>query len=246
MTIKLQLKSAARCAGCHALWLALALALIACVALPTTRDAIGWRIDKWFGGNRAPQLRFEQALDTLHRRTSSTIPIGSVVVLGDSHMHGAVLPVAPLVTANFSIGGVTAQRMATLATRYDAAQTASAVVFLIGHNDLNEGGTPADIARAYGKLLSLTNRVPLKVCIGLLPVNSRLASTKAARLASNVEIRTACERSNAIYVSTDEALADSSGFLRREFDSGDGVHLSAAGYSALMPLIANACCIRSH
>jgi lysophospholipase L1-like esterase len=240
----LQFKSTAKCAGCHALWLAFALALIACFVHPGTRDAIGWRIDKWLGGNRAPQLRFEQTLDSLHRRTSSTIPIGSVVVLGDSHMHGAVLPISPRVTANFSIGGVTAQRMAMLASRYDAVQTASAVVFMIGHNDLNEGGTPTDIVRAYGQLLRLTHRVPHRVCIGLLPVNSRLSSKKSARIASNAEIRAACEQSNAIYVSADHVLADASGSLRPEFDSGDGVHLSAQGYSVLMPLIANACCNR--
>lgn len=242
----LEFKTRDRCVGCQLISLALGLALVTCFLVPSTRDAIGWRVDKWLGGNRAPQLRFEQALSTLHRRTSSTIPIGSVVVLGDSHMHGAILPIAPQVTANFSIGGVTAQRMAMLATRYEALQTASAVVFLIGHNDLNEGGSPSEVARAYEQLLTIAARVPRRVCIGLLPVSTSLAPTKATRLASNVEIRTACVRSNAIYVSTDEALADSSGFLRREFDSGDGVHLSAAGYSALMPLIANACCIRSH
>ena len=237
-------KTRNRCVGCQLISLVLGLALVTCFLVPGTRDAIGWRIDTWLGGNRAPQLRFEQALSTLHRRTSSTIPTGSVVVLGDSHMHGAVLPITPQVTANFSIGGVTAQRMAMLATRYEALQTASAVVFLIGHNDLNEGGSPGDIARAYEQLLTITARVPRRVCIGLLPVSARRAPTNAARVASNTEIRAACEQSNAIYVSAAHVLADASGSLRPEFDSGDGVHLSAQGYSALMLLIANACCNR--
>lgn len=134
---------------------------------------------------------------------------------------------------------------APLVERFDrdvlARRGAGTVVLLSGTNDLSMGISAPRLQREYQALIARARAKRLRVVLLTIPpARKRSSSAVAARRAVNRWIRT----SGAADVVVDAAvvLGDPSGAerLAPAYDSGDGLHLSAAGQRALGEAVADA------
>ncbi len=186
-------------------------------------------------GNNGRPPHYENSV-AFHERALGHAADGFVAVLGDSHVQGLAVSRLGGNVVNLGIGGDTTEGVRARIGRYPDLRRAGLVVLAVGLNDLRHA-QPEEVADSYGALLTdLLQAVPgrLILCSAVLPVSGEAAgrSNYAPRIrALNLAIEEQCQRdSRAHFISAFDRLSDERGELRSEFDLGDGVHLSTAGY----------------
>jgi beta-glucosidase len=125
-----------------------------------------------------------------------------------------------------------------------AGRAPSLVILLIGGDDPVPGGKPRSpelIAEGIrANLLHLRRRLPATpiLLLGLLPRGASPASEQRRRIVAVNRLISGCaDRRSVFYADIGGALLDAQGMLTAEV-SPDGLHLGAAGYARLAPLLA--------
>ncbi|HXA69202.1 MAG TPA: GDSL-type esterase/lipase family protein [Stellaceae bacterium] len=165
----------------------------------------------------------------------SAAPEGAVVLLGDSILEGLDATAVASGALNFGIGGDTSGGLLSRIGGYTSLAKAHAVFLEIGINDLLHV-TGDDVVANYRRILAALPTQPRLYLIGILPIDDGAFAAAYGKLASNAEIarvnaaiRELCRgRANCIPLQPFGA-----GSLPAGYHSGDGLHLSEAGYRVL-------------
>ncbi len=171
---------------------------------------------------------------------------GATVFLGDSQMVGlATSNLAPK-PENFGIAGDTIDGLLLRLPRYRLTGARLIVVEIGVNNYVTDGFS--GFSPKYRRALGMLPRHTPVISVGIFPVKRGVTTrlglpvgmTQAIRQA-NREIADACRQyPNCRFLDVSAALSDADGYLQTRYDSGDGLHLSTAGYAvwekALKPL----------
>ncbi|RQO61819.1 hypothetical protein DBR47_06735 [Paucibacter sp. KBW04] len=218
----------------------LAWGLLQPVEFQGLQDRLRWRLNAVWPQPDPGQLRYEAMLTSLQLRGEASLPAGSVLLFGDSHLQSLpALPCRGAAWANFAIAGEPAQRLVPRLAHYASLKQAGLVILLSGTNDLAQGASPEQAAASMAQVLSQFPAARPLLLLALPPPAQANAlaqrqSTLNQGLAELCAQRAACQ-----FLPLSE-LADGQGLLRPQFTAGDGVHLSAAGYQRLSQIIAAA------
>lgn len=182
---------------------------------------------------------FQAALRQEAESPANSVP-APIVFLGDSitanlhpelHIRGAV---------NYGVPGDTTPGVLYRMRRLAAVRTADVIVIQGGINDLGFG---VEFDRGtVENFRTMIAEVPAKVrliVIGLIPVDERanreLAGYNARRRAINLSLASSCLNRPRCRFLDGSDLADDTGNLSLRFrNQGDGIHLNAAGYAAML------------
>jgi lysophospholipase L1-like esterase len=167
-----------------------------------------------------------------------------VVLFGDSQI--AYSRFEDLGYANYGIGGEIAEGLASRIPAYDLSR-ARTIVIEVGINNWWHGGFDG-FRQAYVDILAGLPRGARVIAIGILPLNSKagryfpLEGSQATIRQANADIASVCRlRPGCEFLELSGALGGPAG-LRPQYDNGDGLHLSPAGYAVLLeklrPLLA--------
>jgi lysophospholipase L1-like esterase len=202
----------------------LAIAAAARLARRVLRDRL-WRLNNPY---------FVAAVREQSRRSEQIA--GAVACFGDSQMVGFAVSGLGAPAENFSVSGDTVEGLISRLPAYRLG-AASRLVIQIGINNWPHDRFAA-IGRKYRRLLALVPAETPVVVLSIMPVGRRAAQffgahgLNAALVAANAEIRAACEaRPDCVFIDLTPTLADARGDLRARYDSGDGLHVSAAAYA---------------
>lgn len=177
----------------------------------------------------------------IHRRIDEQLPPGVVLFIGDSLILGLEVGGFSRRAANYGIGFDTTAGVLHRLDFYRSTRTASAVVLLIGTNDLMYRDVAA-IGQNHQIILSRLSGVRRIVAIGLLPVDERIwgEQRNTTHRTINQAMSRMCEaQSNCRYVDAWPMLTEGGGLLS-SYHSGDGLHLNRAAYERLTSAIAPA------
>lgn len=172
-----------------------------------------------------PDHPFIATMRQLHARLDATVAPGAVVFLGDSNTQSMpVWEVSPR-AVNYGIGWQRSDQLAASMSVYRSLRHASAVVVMIGTNDLQAGALPQ-----YARVLRSVPNKPRILLVIPPPLRGvdMAATAQAARAACGSDAR-------CVLVDGYSALAG-----RADAILPDGVHLSAGGYAVLVSLIRQA------
>ena len=204
-------------------------AIVAALAAGLLAGAIGYRTIQ----PKPPQppvigpgsISYEMTAAAQARR--SQMLVGALLVFGDSLTVGLATSLVAPDAENF---GINSDTIAGLTARLPLYRLAGqrGVVLAIGLNDF--APAPAGWRAAYARLLAaIPPTIPVTAVSitptarGSLPANSDIDR-------ANGQIRLACaDRPGCRFLDLNSHLKDRSGFLDRQFDAGDGIHLSPAG-----------------
>lgn len=218
----------------------LAWALLRPLEFQGLQDRLRWRLNAVWPQPDPGQLRYEAMLTTLQLRGEASLPAGSVLLFGDSHLQSLpALPCRGAAWANFAIAGEPAQRLAPRLASYASLKQAGLVILLSGTNDLAQGATPEQAAASMAQVLS---QLPAASPVLLLALPPPAQANALAQRQSdlNQQLATLCAQRAACKFLPLGELADGQGLLQPRFAAGDGVHLSAAGYQRLSQIISAA------
>ena len=215
------------------LWRAMIVALVLVVALISYKAAM--LISRPRGGD---YLRGQWNYTDQVRRQALASRTGqqTVVMFGDSQI--ADSGAERLGFANYGIGGETAEGLASRIPAYDLSR-ARTVVIEVGINDWMHGGF-GGFAPAYIDILNEVPRGARIIAVAIFPFGAKAAryfplrgAADAVRSA-NADIALACSRrANCRFLDLAAALGGPDG-LKPQYDGGDGLHLSAAGYALFL------------
>lgn len=207
-------------------------------ALWTHKRGLLARLGLPLPGRTAYVSDFDERMRLVHARMDPSVPPGRVVLLGDSMAQSLIVQDVVPGAINYGVGGGTARALLGRLPVYRSLATASAVIVQVGINDLYDRSVAEAAAAVEDVVRALPPSAgPRSVYVhALFPLGRGFAPATAGRpspasvRAVNEELRAFC-RSACTFIDVDD-LADRDGFLRREFDAGDGQHLNAAGYAA--------------
>ncbi|MHA1905572.1 MAG: SGNH/GDSL hydrolase family protein [Candidatus Thorarchaeota archaeon] len=108
-------------------------------------------------------------------------------------------------------------------------------VMLGGTNDIGWGRDPDDIIMHLSKLWNIASENGVRVVVCTIPpIGLIYPPVQKSQSILNNLISIECNASrNLVQVDLFNALSDSEGFLKSEYDSGDGLHFSVAGYQQM-------------
>ncbi|WP_159931143.1 GDSL-type esterase/lipase family protein [Oceanicoccus sp. KOV_DT_Chl] len=178
-----------------------------------------------------------------HKRMDGSIPAGATLFIGDSVTQGLATSAIADVSVNFGIGSDTTLGVIKRLPFYKSIDRAKAVVIAIGVNDLKYRDNNS-IVQNYQKILNyLPVDMPVVVS-AILPVDERVESmplTNERIIKLNAAIKALARNyKNVVFVDARDLLQGDAGSLKKAFHTGDGVHLSAAGYQVWISLLRNA------
>lgn len=176
------------------------------------------------------------------------LPIGpgDIVFVGNSITDGAELQEL-FGMPNIKNRGITSDVISGVDKRIEKTlENHPAKVFLlIGANDISHNLTAAQIADRYEALVRKMKKLSPRTRFylqGIMPINNdfkrykTMVGKEPVIPALNAKIKDIAGRYGCTYVSTTEALQDSSGKLKRAY-TNDGLHLTGAGYKAWAELL---------
>lgn len=181
---------------------------------------------------------------TYHQRMDDNVPGGAVIFIGDSITQGlAVAAVTPL-AVNYGIGKDTTVGVLDRIPVYRSLARAEAIVLAIGVNDLRQRGNAEIVANFDSILEHLPSEVPV-IISAILPVDLRVwpEPDHNQRIQQiNHELELLCStHPTSLFVDSRTRLIDAEQIDTGQVDSaqnlaanhhiGDGIHLSAAGYT---------------
>lgn len=172
-----------------------------------------------------------------HARMDRSLPPGSVLFIGDSHIQSLAVSAVCSNSANFGIGGDSTDGILARVATYESLGRAAGIILLVGFNDLAISDNRSILSRYELILATLPSEIPVLVC-GLFPVSNKHSDAENlnGRIANmNRELSLICERSRhwryagPRELGIGEATAPEDDNYER-----DGIHLSRKGYSKLI------------
>jgi lysophospholipase L1-like esterase len=186
----------------------------------------------------APRSSFYQERLADHLLGDGAVPQGAVIFIGDSQIQSLDVEGVARGAVNFGIGGDTTAGVLQRLPLYASLGRARAVVLEIGTNDLAVTTAPQEIVANYQRILSSIPREAAVVVNAVLPVSAGKSGESGSPVSRNRAIgeinrglaAICATRAGCAFIDPGPALADPSGDLAAEYDLGDGLHLSRAGY----------------
>ena len=175
-----------------------------------------------------------KTLLTFQLRSDALLPNDSVIFIGDSITQGLCVSCVAKGSANYGIGGDTTLGVLKRIAKYHSIKNSKAVVLAIGLNDLDK----RDDEEILGNFKEIIHMIPLRIPMivsGVLPVDESFTLSPARKnnriRELNNKIMLLCRKyKNSIFFNSTSNLVDRAGNLKRQFHTGDGVHLSTDGY----------------
>lgn len=171
----------------------------------------------------------------LHQRMDGSVPVGSVLFVGDSMVEALVTSAVIDPSVNYGVGGDTTEGVLNRLSLYQSMNEARAVVLVVGINDLKLGVPHSETLANFRSILDSAS-ARTQVLVGALhPVDEtvikhRIANREIVRL--NAELAKLTDiHENTEFVDSSALLTDSDGQLMSQYHVGDGLHLSSQGYS---------------
>jgi lysophospholipase L1-like esterase len=187
---------------------------------------------RWGRPDYNKQWFYDQTVN-FHKRIDACTPDGAVIFIGDSFIQGMCVTGVVSGGINYGIGGDTAAGVLARIPIYKSIPRVRAVVLAVGDNDLRRGYNESVIVANCQKILTgIPTNVPVLFC-SLTPCGEQLDGEQInKRITSlNHHLTEVCsERRNCHYIELGSGLANDGGYLRPQFDDGDGVHLNGEGY----------------
>ncbi len=187
--------------------------------------------DRWFEKPGAGSYQKNRRAFTA--RLAGQAEPGRIWFIGHSHIEGLDVAQVDPRGLNLGIGG---ERLAHTRARladYHAIGTAAAVVFAIGANDLPD----TEINQMHKQAQAVLDAVPADIPVVwslVMPVDATMTQwMPAAKIAAtNASWSALCASRPRCRISdATSLLADSNGYLRSQYQIGDGEHLSSDGYA---------------
>jgi lysophospholipase L1-like esterase len=171
----------------------------------------------------------------VHQRMDAVVPDGAVIFLGDSITQSlATAAVTPL-SVNYAIGGQRSDELLESMRQYSAISRSSAVVIMIGTNDILEDKAVDFEARYREILTSVPAGIP--VYFNSIPPIAWNEKSGSAVDEANRASRAACANDNrCIYVDVWAGLT-AAGTPLDGMLQPDGVHLRPAAYARWIDLL---------
>lgn len=161
------------------------------------------------------------------------LPDGATVFFGDSITEALYAPGVVPGAVNYGIGGNTTANLLARLPGYRSLPRARRVVVAIGINDVMRGSAAADVVAGVARVMDAVPQGPDIAIVGLLPINEAKRGEGRMRTVGEVNrglraLAAECGRCRFV----DPSGMALGGELAPAFDSGDGLHLSPAGYAA--------------
>jgi lysophospholipase L1-like esterase len=218
------------------LWAALALAMFAALAGQQVTQRY-WRMPHDWTMYQLGLPVFSRAItDDIAALVRAERDAGVVtdVWLGDSLVEELDCRQVKPSCLNLSVAGDSVFGVLHRVDQHRSLAGADTVYIAVGHNDLGRTHNIAYIASMYEQVLAALPPGPTVVCHAVLPVDERATNKRdnATIRALNDGLREVCQRHpRARYLDVTPALVDATGNLSRDLHTGDGVHLTPAGYA---------------
>lgn len=157
----------------------------------------------------------------------------SILLLGDSQLLGLNLKNLPKDVMNFGVSGDTTERLVRRLPSINSVNTASAVFLSVGINDL----VFRDVEETIEKYREVLEFIPVDMPLAMstvFPIDESLEdrTTNDVIRRLNDAIRALCNNRDACQlVDVTKSMTDAQGQLNAEYHTGDGLHLSKAGYA---------------
>lgn len=182
-------------------------------------------------GIPTPELsEFYWEMNHYYGRIDQSLPVNSILFIGDSHIQSLYVEMDEFRTANLGIGNDTTVGVRKRLSNYQALKTAKSVVLQVGINDL-EYRTVRQTLHSYEQLLQQLPESSRILLNGVFPVSETLIddgrewNQEISQL--NLGLRALCNTlSHCQYLDTGEAFKDIGGGLSEKYHIGDGVHLN--------------------
>jgi len=163
------------------------------------------------------------------QNSANRIREGDIVLLGDSITENIPFEGVDLPIVNIGIGGDTTFGLVTRTSHYDAIDKASCIMVNIGVNDVPFRPIP-DMLHNYRVLLELLpNDIPVFVH-AVLPTDREKFQPRIHKYNAGL-VELAREYDHTLFVDPAAELVNERGRLKREYHTGDGIHLTEAGYA---------------
>ena len=203
------------------------------LALLVTRTDAYQMLLGYFGVPPAEGGEYQRNVLAFQLRQQPFIQKNSVHLLGDSHIQGLYLNDFCPKAVNLGIGGDTTSGLLARLPYYSSIQSASAVVLLIGYNDLPYRSN-IQIIEQYQQVLAKLAPHTKKLLVAIPPPASTFTNFEAAQRVQqlNVELKKLAEGSSQL-----EFIAGTWQTMPVEAADKllltDGIHLAESGYDVL-------------
>lgn len=168
----------------------------------------------------------------IHRWMDSTVQDGSVIFLGDSITQGLVVSNISANSVNFGIASDTTLGVLDRISTYKSLSHAKAIILAVGVNDLRYRNVESIINNYKTILNRLPSDVPI-ISSAVLPIDPKIQTHGGYKNISelNVKLQPLIENyKNIKFIDITDQLIDREHNLSTSYHTGDGIHLSAAGY----------------
>lgn len=215
----------------------ISVALAALVAQPLLKQA-------WHGYlNQHASHYYVRQMATFNARKDLNLSRGAVLFYGDSLVQGLNVSSAAGPAVNYGIGHATAITIAEQIQQHKNLSRADVIVIAVGINDITRG-QPDHILPAYRDAL---NKIPDTVTViinQIMPVSEAELNRPGLTnliVRVNAQLEKLCSATpGTLCLDASTALAGHDGQLKREYHTGDGLHLSAAGNTIWLNLLRTA------
>jgi len=195
----------------------------------------------------SPELKeLTQYYSTLlvhHESQDKLLSAGTVIFIGDSITQGLATSAVINPSINYGIEADTTYGVLQRIDTYKSIKNAATVILAIGINDLTIRTVP-EVWENYRSILTLIPSDTAVIVSGVLPVNEssiskKITNKKITELNEGLR-QIVADHPNITYLDSGKFLTDENGTLSRDYDSGDGLHLSHEGYKVWIELLKKA------
>jgi lysophospholipase L1-like esterase len=193
--------------------------------------------ERWFG--KSPYTFYQSTKRIILADVAQQAGSGRVLVIGHSQVERMDVSLLDPRALNLGIEGDSMEGVLTRLPDYPNIKTAKAIIFIIGINDTPRATPKQVIDKAQEILAQIPESVPVVWSL-ILPTNVRriaIFNAEKIRAVNTVWKNICANRPHCAVSDATSLMAEGSGQLRTEYDLGDGVHLSAAGYATLRPVL---------
>ena len=183
---------------------------------------------------KSPELsEYYNEITAYHKRMDGSVPRGATIFIGDSITQSLATSAVSELSVNYGIGSDTTLGVLNRLPIYESINSIKAVVIAIGVHDLARRNNDS-IIHNYEEILDYIPKNTKILVSAILPIDERVQSKKSSnerisKLNSSLE-KLAENYENVVFVDSSNWLKGDDDNLKTEFHSGDGVHLSTAGY----------------
>lgn len=193
---------------------------------------------------REPELSaYYQRIAFIHKRIDASVPEGATIFIGDSMIQGLATSAVSEYSVNYGIGLDTTVGVINRIPSYKSIARAKAIVIAIGLNDMKRRKN-SQIVENYQTLINLIPKNKQIIVSAILPIDetsSSLDITNKKIIELNTKLQTlSATYGNVTFVNSRNIFQAPDGNLKSVYHSGDGIHLSPAGYDVWINHLKNA------